>query len=200
MTWIQTYTGKQFYPCNPRVSDIDIEDIAHALSLLCRFTGHCKQFYSVAQHSVLAAAYCDDYQLWALLHDASEAYVSDVAKPIKGQLAGYEDIETGVMAAIAARFNLTWPMPAEIKLVDSRLLATEQRDLMNPCAVSWSGMSPPYPNEIQPWSSDLAKHVFLEVFRGLTEHSGIIGDGKTVEGSPLQGAELRADLEDGVSR
>src|SRR5438552_3035736 len=91
--WIQTFTGKKFFPLEPNADDICIEDIAHSLSMQCRFNGHSKQFYSVAQHSVLIASWWfGDYPKlakYALLHDASEAYLSDIPRPLK-QLPEFE--------------------------------------------------------------------------------------------------------------
>jgi len=80
--WIQTYTGKRFWPLDPRPEDVDILDIAHSLSLLCRFTGHTSSFYSVSQHSILVAQEVPKrLRLWALFHDAAEAYIGDIARP-----------------------------------------------------------------------------------------------------------------------
>ena len=87
-----TYTGKEFYPLDPNPADIDIKDIAHALSNCCRFAGHIKSFYSVAQHSVIVSELCEpENALAGLLHDASEAYLSDIARPVKytEQMEGY---------------------------------------------------------------------------------------------------------------
>ncbi|MFG0247924.1 MAG: phosphohydrolase, partial [Phycisphaeraceae bacterium JB051] len=79
MSWIQTYTGKAFYPLREDPGIIDIRDIAHALSLQCRFNGHCSDFYSVAQHSVhVSEVVPQAFALWGLLHDAAEAYMSDL--------------------------------------------------------------------------------------------------------------------------
>lgn len=104
--WIQTYSGRAFYPLAPYPQDVCIEDIAHALSQLCRFGGHCRRFYSVAEHSVLLSrVVVPEFQLWALLHDASEAYLVDVPRPIKKQLPAYVEAERRVMAAICARFE-----------------------------------------------------------------------------------------------
>jgi len=76
--WFQTYTGKQFYPLDPRPEDIDLDDIVHHLSHLCRFNGGTREFYSVAQHSVIVAdALPDDFKLWGLLHDAAESFLAD---------------------------------------------------------------------------------------------------------------------------
>jgi hypothetical protein len=132
--WILTSTGRRFWPLDPRPEDIDIEDIAHALSHLCRYGGHCREYYSVAQHSVLVSYICPPNQaLWGLLHDAAEAYLCDVPRPIKTMLPGYATMEGIVMAAIIKRFNLTPTRePDEVRLADNVLLATEMRDLMRP--------------------------------------------------------------------
>jgi hypothetical protein len=83
--WMQTYTGRQFWPIDPRADEIDIVDIAHALSQQCRFAGHCKSFYSVATHSWHTSNVCNsENALWGLLHDAAEAYLVDLPTPIKG--------------------------------------------------------------------------------------------------------------------
>ncbi len=86
--WIQTYTCKKLYPLSPRMEDICIEDIAHSLSMLCRFTGHCKRFYSVAEHSILVSYFCDPAdRRHALLHDGSEYGLTDLPTPLKRMLA-----------------------------------------------------------------------------------------------------------------
>src|SRR6266496_1501995 len=83
---IMTYSGELITPLNPDPDDIQIEDIAHALSNQCRFSGHCKQFYSVAEHSCRVSDLCSyEHQLGGLLHDGTEAYLSDIARPIKQQ-------------------------------------------------------------------------------------------------------------------
>lgn len=135
--YIRTFSGKKVWPLNPRVSDIDIKDILHALPNICRFTGHTREFYSVAQHSCLmylamaGSMYDDMERKWALLHDASEAYLCDIARPVKQHLAEYKEYEDRLMKVIAKAFNLEWPMPDSVKYFDNVLLATERRDLMN---------------------------------------------------------------------
>lgn len=131
---IRTFSGRAFSPLDPDPSDIDILDIAHALSLNCRFTGHTRFHYSVAQHSVLVASLVEDeLRLTALLHDASEAYLSDIARPIKQQPAFgdvYKEFEGRLERAIAERFALTYPWPKAVKNADEIALVTEARDLM----------------------------------------------------------------------
>src|SRR5665213_153577 len=82
--WMQTYTGKQYWPCDPRPEEVFIIDIAHALSQMCRYSGHCIHFYSVAEHSVLLSRYASTLETkkWSLLHDASEAYITDIIRPV----------------------------------------------------------------------------------------------------------------------
>lgn len=137
--WMQTMTGRPFYPLDPRPADFDIDDIAHALSMICRFGGHTRVHYSVAEHSIrvseaLWAAGDDvEVQMHGLLHDAAEAYLGDVVWPLKqsGWLEGYKDIERGVETALFTRFRVT-RFPSRIKHFDLVLLATEKRDLMSP--------------------------------------------------------------------
>lgn len=136
--WIQTYTGKQFWPHDARPEEIDIVDIAHALSMKCRFTGHCIQFYSVAQHSVLVSRLVPERDaLHALLHDATEAYLPDVARPIKPLLQNFTEIEDRLWLVIAARFGLDPVLPASVKHADLIALRTERRDLMSPPPRPW---------------------------------------------------------------
>lgn len=105
--WIQMHSGIAFWPMDPRADEVRLEDIAHSLSLLCRFGGHCSRFYSVAEHSVHVARLCSpEVALWGLLHDASEAYVVDLPRPIKRQLPEYAEIEGLVQFAIAEHFGL----------------------------------------------------------------------------------------------
>jgi hypothetical protein len=175
MSWIQTYTGRKFCPLEPRAEDVFLEDIAHALSNQCRFSGHCEDFYSVAQHSVLVAL-CVERRghgtmatAAALLHDASEAYLVDVPRPIKPHLVGYKAIEDAVMAQVAVRFGIMpeWFTSNVIKGADERLLATEARDLMRPAPEHWGLLRPPLDEKIIPWQPSMAKRMFLDNARRL---------------------------------
>lgn len=137
--WLQTYTGRQFYPLDPRPDDVDPTDIAHALSLLCRYGGHVDRFYSVAEHCVLMSHTFQDSHLalWALLHDATEAYVIDVPRPLKRHLVGYADIEDNVMTSIATRFGLHGATPPVVKEADNRILLDERNTLMSNTRHQW---------------------------------------------------------------
>lgn len=166
--WIATYTGKKFVPLDPRVEDIDIRDIAHALANVCRFSGHVERFYSVGQHSVLASDYAtSENKFGALLHDASEAYICDMSRPVKHDpaMSAYREAEQRLMKAVEARFHVSCDQP-EIHDIDHRLLFTERRDLL-PASPGWGGRwgdIQPYPEVIVPWSPEKAKIEFLERF------------------------------------
>lgn len=162
--WIQTYTGKQFWPLDPRAEEVDIRDIAHALSLTCRYTGHCKKFYSVAQHCVLMAMYApSEFAREVLLHDAAEAYMADVARPVKKSIPQLKEIEVRLEACIAERFGLRFPWPEVVGILDLQALATERRDLMATPPIPWKSTVgvEPFPDTIEPWSPDKAETIFL---------------------------------------
>jgi hypothetical protein len=126
---ITTHTGKQIDPASPESWDIHIEDIAHALSHLCRFGGHTREFYSVAQHSVrVARAVSRKNRLVALLHDATEAYLVDIPSPLKALLPDYRALEQGAWYAIADHYKLPRIIPEEVKVADECALWTEFHD------------------------------------------------------------------------
>ena len=169
---IMTYTGKLIEPLNPDPALIVIEDIAHALSQVCRFTGHTRHFLSVAQHSVLASRIVPpELALTALLHDASEAYLSDIARPIKQQPefgTVYKAAETRLMYVIAERFGFAWPMPDAVHVADEILLRSEQRDLMPPSPDLLAYDGPWLDERIRSWGPTWAEFEFLGAYRKLT--------------------------------
>lgn len=170
--WMQTYTGRQFWPLDPRPEEINIIDIAHHLSQLCRYGGATRFPYSVAQHSVLLATWCADNgydertQLAALLHDASEAYLSDVIRPIKPFLSGYAEAEAALMAVIGLRFGLDFEAHPMIKTIDTRILSDERVQVLNPCPIPWKAewSLEPLGVRIESWSPSIAKERFLLAF------------------------------------
>ena len=94
--WIITASGKRFYLRRPTPADIDAGDVAHALAHICRFNGHTREFYSVAQHSILVSRLLpDELKLAGLLHDAAEAYCGDMVKPLKNCLKDFAEYEIG---------------------------------------------------------------------------------------------------------
>jgi uncharacterized protein len=161
--WMQSFTGRQFWPLDPKVGDIAIEDIAHALSQLCRFGGHCKEFYSVAQHSVLVARHVPiGLKREALMHDATEAYLIDLPRPIKRMMPDYVVLERRWAEVIGARYGLGLVyLPHAVHEADDRMLRTEQRDLMANEPAQWEGAFLPYPDVITPWSPQTAERNFL---------------------------------------
>lgn len=169
-TWIQTYTGRKFWPLAPHENDVCIEDIAHALSLKCRYTGHCREFYSVAQHSVLVSRMVEPPdELWGLMHDAAEAYLPDVARPIKRAIR-FEPVEWAVMQAVANKFSLRLPMPCSVKAADLCCLERERRQMLGEppeeweTADCWDGDA----SVITCWSPLLAEMRFIKRFNELT--------------------------------
>lgn len=124
--WILTHSGKRFSFQDINPDAINIEDIATALSNICRFTGHLDQHYSVAQHCVLVSHLVEPHLAFeALMHDASEAYCGDVSSPLKARLPDYREIEGRVDRAIRAKYGLPLVESPEVKVADLRMLATE---------------------------------------------------------------------------
>lgn len=162
--WMQTYTGRAFWPLDPRVEEIDPLDIAHALSMICRYGGHTKTFYSVAEHCVLLSyAVSPENALWALLHDAAEAYVGDMVRPLKYQLPRYRAAEDNLLDHIAARFGLEPGIPAEVKEADNRILLSERQVLMTSPPRSWGPVEEqdPLPVTIRFWTPALASGAYF---------------------------------------
>jgi 5'-deoxynucleotidase YfbR-like HD superfamily hydrolase len=171
-TWIQTYRGRQFWPMDPQPEDIDILDVAHSLSMLCRFNGHCRAFYSVAEHCVRVSRAClPEHALWGLLHDIAEAYIGDIARPVKQQFQTIAETENRLLLAAAARFGLAWPIPHEVAEFDEVLLATEARDLMQPAAADWRLRARPLAERIHAMEPAQAERAFLERFAELESDS-----------------------------
>ncbi len=163
---IHTYNGNVVYPFAMEKSVVSLEDIAHSLSMQVRYGGHCINFYSIAEHSVLMARYFIerheyDNALYALLHDASEAYLSDINSFVKPFLNGYKELENYVSDSIYRSFGMSTDVPAVIKTIDKRILVDEMRDNMkvNPVFyVEELGI------ELECWPPAIAKKKFLECF------------------------------------
>lgn len=146
--WIQTFTGKRFYTLDPKAEDICIEDVAHALSFICRYNGHCSRFYSVAEHSILLAVHArrsgrsSAQQMHALLHDASEAYTSDVPRPIKNSIPEIRDVEKIVDHVVLKSLGVPESKDEWLEDADRRICLDEKAALMGP------------PNDGTPWMVD----------------------------------------------
>lgn len=194
---IYTYTGQQLNPLNPRPAQLAIRDIAHALACCNRFAGHCKEPLSVAQHSCYAARLCWDtpYAIQALLHDAAEAYLSDVTKWLKADpcMAGYREAEARVQRLVYAKWGCPLEDAEPVKVADRLLVRYEMqqgfgdgftvgalqpaRELDYPpltqdevdrveAVNKWFNFFPRW--EYWPWKR--AEHEFLSLYRQLTEN------------------------------
>lgn len=178
-SWQQTFTGRQFWPCDPRPEDVCLEDIAHHLALMCRFGGACRVFYSVAEHSVRVAELVWDRTngdreaaLAGLLHDASEAYLVDIPRPRKRQpdMNGYREDEARIMNVIEFWAKLPRGIcdTHVVKAADETLLMTEKRDLMAPAPAPWGHAqgvpAKPLDEVIRPWFPEQAEEAFLATF------------------------------------
>lgn len=134
-----TNSGKAVYPLHLTADDICIEDIAHALSNICRYNGHTKRFYSVAEHSCLVARLCPpELFLCGLMHDAPEAYIGDHIRPIKALMPDIKKLDDDIWAVIAEKFNLPAVIPDEVHHADMVALAIERRDVIaHPDEYEW---------------------------------------------------------------
>lgn len=160
--WTQTFTGRRFHYLVPTADMVDVRDVAHALSMVCRFAGHVHTFYSVAEHSVRVSFACDpEDALAGLLHDAPEAYIVDLPSPVKALLPEYQTLERKVWGAVASKFGLPEQLPPSVKRADGVLLVTEARDLMSPGWETWCLPHSPLRERIEPWTQVEAEALFL---------------------------------------
>jgi len=180
--WIYTYTGKHYHVINPSIDEVDAVDISHALSMLCRWTGHCRAFYSVGQHCVYVSDwlayhnYSKSVQYAGLLHDSPGAYIADLNRPLKHSpgLAGYNDIEHKNMMVIAAALGCQYPFNYEaIKIADAQVAVAEFKTLfpgatMEGWDVAWQRM-PSLPFDINPWRPERARSIWMMRFKDLRQ-------------------------------
>lgn len=166
MTWILTYPhGEHFHLSEPTPAKIHLEDIAHALGMQCRFAGHISQFYSIAQHSYLVSHLVPPrYAHIGLLHDATEAYLHDITRPLKALLPEYQALEEDTWRAMAKRFALPLDMPPEIKTADLVALATERAQLCSTDPEPWPCLKgvEPLTTPLPVWGPEKATERFLE--------------------------------------
>lgn len=180
--YIHTYTGKKFYFQDPKPEDFSLVDIAHALAQTPRFGGHCRFHYSVAQHCLAMADMLDtpEEKLYALLHDASEAYIGDLPRPIKRAMPAFKNAEDVIHAAIFEWAGLDPVLPDVIHYLDHHCVRNEAEHLFSPVPkwVEDFDRLPTYPGKYFVWKPHAywenlyyttAKHLFDEVQRGKTK-------------------------------
>lgn len=185
--WIQTYTGKRFWPLSPEKGEICIEDISWALSNMPRFTGHCNRFYSVAEHCLKVSQHCPrGLKLAGLLHDASEAYLCDIASPVKHheEFGFYRKAESHLQARINDELGVGFIYATgrtEVKRWDNIVTAAEALILMAPLdpeLFDWAAKimirRPDYPDVIpaiprKPPSQNVVCSLYLSTYRAIKE-------------------------------
>ena len=173
--WIETFTGKKFHFPLPNEDDICIKDIAHGLALTCRYGGQCRQFYSVAEHCVLLSRYKSsridrvNIRRELLMHDAQEAYLTDIPRPLKKCLPDYKKIENDIELIIYRIYGLSNYGHAYVKEYDNRILVTEARQLgLN--VEDWCDYFKrlkPLDIKLQLWRPEVAEQMFLGRFKEL---------------------------------
>lgn len=173
--WMQTHTGLRFHPFDPQPDQICVEDIAHALAMNCRFNGHVRRFYSVAEHSVYVSQMVpEEDALWGLLHDAAEAYISDLPKPFKDGIVDiYGPHEERILEVIATKYDLELPYSPEVKKADWGILILERVQALADQSIPWESVEAYdslYGLDMLPeitigfWSPEEARERFLERF------------------------------------
>jgi hypothetical protein len=173
--FIQVYGGKKVHPLRLSPSDFDIITIAHALSHLCRYTGHINNFYSVAEHSVLVSrAVPKEHALWGLLHDAPEIIINDISRPIKVWLNSvcpeFKALETDIMHCVCDQYDLPYQTPECIKIADLSVLHDEYlAGIDNVPGIDWNLPYPPTGAQINFYYPGMAKAIFLMRYREIVD-------------------------------
>lgn len=171
--WMQTASGRRIDLVDLHANVWDVEDVAHALSHLCRYGGHVSRFYSVAEHSYHCAVALEAMQLphlvvfTGLMHDAPEAYLGDVPRGLKSLLPDYRLLESRLAAHLSSAFGFSNPTPAVVNLVDNRIVVNEVAELMaEPNDCDWSPLDglKPLDVTIRCWDPATAKRKFLNKF------------------------------------
>lgn len=163
---LKTFSGKLVDPLDVDPDFFNIEDIAHALAMTCRFGGHCRHFYSVAEHSVLVSTLVPGkFALTGLMHDAAEAYMGDIPRPLKRRLQGFKDAEDRLLTSMAAHFGFVFPFSPCVAQADEQMLETELLTLMNGGDACGHETTL---NPIKCLPPQPAKQAFLERYNSLT--------------------------------
>lgn len=168
--WMQTFTGRMFFPFRPEDSEVAIEDVAHHLSQINRFTGATGDPYNVAQHSVIVSQLVPEkHGLWGLMHDAEEYVTGDCGSPLKQGLPEFKVVAEKIHHRILDEFGLPHEEPASVKRADLVMVATEARDLMANAPTVWRLPLPPLAGlTVVPWSPKDSERAFLTRFEELT--------------------------------
>ena len=188
--WFQTFTGKIFYALDPREEEIDIRDIAHSLSLSCRFQGHCYYFYSIGEHCIrtkmiamsllvnMGANTVDinpaEVAFWSLFHDAAESYIGDINAPLKANMTQYKDVEDNILSVIGKKYGFSYPMSDKVAEIvykaDKIMLATELRDILTTAPKAWDNDEKPSEDMvIVPYSPQEVERIFLGEYYNITK-------------------------------
>lgn len=170
---MQTFTGEMFDVFQPNKWQIHMADISHALSMLCRYGGHSRNFYSVAEHCFLIAEHFvdqgeNDLARVALLHDATEAYMGDVIRPLKLHFPLYRQVEDVLQEIIFTKFGIPPEIPLEVKRADLRITGDERLALLHKRPWSPDIDSLPYLDvDIHSWEPHRAKKNYLDLYGSL---------------------------------
>lgn len=180
---IMLASGKLFDLLDPHGSDFGIEDIAHGLAHVCRYTGQCRHFYSVAEHSILVSDVVREFAYEALLHDAAEAFIGDVTRPLKQLLPDFKRIEANIEAAIIQRFGMDPRYREVVKQADLRVLAAEQSQIMGPGCADWASAAgiKPAPITVRHLDPIAAKFAFLDRYDKLRRYDVVAGISRPVD-------------------
>jgi uncharacterized protein len=171
--WIRLLSGAQFNYNRPEESDVTLDDLASALSNICRFSGHLPCFYSVAQHLVNTSRIVPaEHAFDALMHDTAEAFTNDLPTPLKWALPIFKELEVKIETAMSQKFGFNYPYPAAVKEADTNMLILEKLHVKKDDSV-W----PHYENivvdhlvdmvDLKPWQPCRAKREFLERYEEL---------------------------------
>ena len=166
--WLQSFSGAQLWPLDPRPGDFKMVDIAAGLSKACRFNSQCLRFMSVAEHSVLMSRHAKrinkpHLRPWCTMHDAAEHVLVDWPRPMKDEWPEYREVEKRNQMVIAEQFGLPWPMPDGVKDLDNRILLDEVRQNMAPPQATWTdtGATEPLGVTLQFWTPERAFYEFM---------------------------------------
>lgn len=143
--WKETYTGAKFFLMDPRADEIVFEDVAHSLAYQCRYTGHCLEWYSVAEHCCLLSDYVRNKlklgphaQYFMLMHDSSEAYTGDISRPMKYGIPGLKASIAHIERIVLEAFEVPYPEPRWLKELDARMIVDERAQNMVDSGNDWN--------------------------------------------------------------